>query len=85
MWYKESEPNGLYRNFHFIDNPNLNNNKIIEIDDIEVDYDCDSIKLILDNPSAMGVRVNEGVGIPNTWQIDFNSKKVKISGLKVKC
>jgi len=85
MWYKESEVEGLYQMFHYIDNPNLNNNNVVKIKDIEVELECDLVDKILNFPDDYAILTKYGPAKPKSYKINFTNKLITFEGLEVKC
>ena len=85
MWYDETEQEGLYQTFHYIDDPNRSKRRILKMQDIEVDYDCETLGKILDFPDDYAVRTQYGDAKPKEYVINFENKTIKFTGLEIRC
>jgi hypothetical protein len=85
MWYDATEPEGLYQTFHYIDDPNRNKRKILKIQDIEVEFDCETLGKILEYPDDYAVMTSYGEAKPKEYVINFENKTIKFTGLEVRC
>lgn len=85
MWYDETEPEGLYQTFHYIDDPNRNNRKVLKIQDVTIDYDCEKLGNIIQSPDDYALKTSFGDTKAKGYEINFEDKTITFTGLEIKC
>lgn len=77
----------LYDRFHYIDNPDLNNNRFVEIQNVELqpqDF-CSFVEFMRNNKMNTFVNSKYGKGNISGFTINYGKCSIQFSDLKFKC
>lgn len=85
MYYREDEPDGLYQQFHAIDDPNVSGRYVYEADDAEIVFDCSLFKRIQREEGGYKLTTSMGEAVAETVEINPNAGTITAKGLKIKC
>jgi len=80
-----SGENTLYENFFEIDDPMNSNGNFLTIGEINFDFNCSLLGVLLERAPLVGIETPFGIGLAEKFTIDFEACRVSAEGIKILC
>ncbi|CAH1002690.1 hypothetical protein LEM8419_03562 [Neolewinella maritima] len=83
MYFAESEPEGLWQNFHFIDHPDRGGRPMYSADEATLPYSCELVASI--KQAEGGYTVLTELGVAEVEEIEIEDCTITLKNLTVRC